>query len=221
MIEISNAASYKLFDTLKRNLHPHSGYDSPPIFYWFRNVVEAIKLIDYGNGVKEGDYSLSLENSLGDVFYSVRYINKEVIYIITNFKFYASTIRQYIDRAKLSQQGVDLSSRPLYTSPSYKPIKMVNIGYKIICSEYQDGSIRLTYNGTPLKSQFDKMVKKFCKWRDGIYAIFEKDGVRYKLFRNDTVQRINENRQQTIRLTKAQFKRILTECITKIINEIA
>ena len=29
------------------------------------------------------------------------------------------------------------------------------------------------------------------------------------------------NRQQTIRLTEAQFKRILTECITKIINEIA
>ena len=65
------------------------------------------------------------------------------------------------------------------------------------------------------------MLKKFCRWRDGIYAVFEKDGVRYKLFRNDTVQRINENRQQTIRLTEAQFKRVLTECITKIINEIA
>lgn len=174
IIVISRNASNILFDTVERNLHPHSGYDSPPIYYWLRNVIEAIKLIDYGNEIKEGDYCTSLENSLGDIFYSVRYTNNEAIYIITNFKFYASTIRQYIDRAKLSQQGEDVSSRPLYASLSYKPIKMVNIGYRIVYSEYQDGSIRLTYNGTPLKSQFDKMVKKFCRWKDGIYAIFEK-----------------------------------------------
>lgn len=61
MTEISNAASYKLFDTVERNLQPHSGYDSPPIFYWFRNVVEAIKLMDYGNEAEEGNYCLSLE----------------------------------------------------------------------------------------------------------------------------------------------------------------
>ncbi len=31
----------------------------------------------------------------------------------------------------------------------------------------------------------------------------------------------SKNKKNTIRLTEAQFKRLLTECITKIINEIA
>ena len=122
MIIIKNNASRKIFDTVEHNLQPHGGYGSPPIYYWLRNVVEAIKLIDYGDDVKEGDYSLSLENSLGDVFYSVRHTNNEAIYIITNFKFNNSAIRQYKNRVASSMQGVNLSSRSLYSSPSNKPI---------------------------------------------------------------------------------------------------
>ena len=93
MIEISNEASRKLFDTVERNLNPHSGYGSPPIHYWFRNVIEAIKLIGYENGVKEGNYQESLENSLGRVYYSIDYIGNDIVCLITDFDFNISTIR--------------------------------------------------------------------------------------------------------------------------------
>ena len=221
MIIISREATNIIFDTVQQNLRFHSGYGSPPIHCWLRNVIEALKLIDYGNNVKEGNYCTSLGESLGDVFYSVRYVPNEALHIFSNFKFYASTIKQYIERANLSSQGVDLSSRPLFTSSKYKPLKTVNIGYGIECSEYEDGSIWLSYKGTSLNTQFDRMLKKFCKWKDGIYAIFEKDGIRYKLFSNGTTQIISENKRRTIRLTETEFKQMLVECITKIINEIA
>ncbi|MBD5251967.1 MAG: hypothetical protein HDS49_02890 [Bacteroides sp.] len=221
MVILSNYAINVLFRTVRHNLSPHQGYDAPPIYYWFRNVIEAIKLVDNGNEAKEGNYNQSLENKLGIVSYSVRYANSKVIYIITDFKFNGSTIRQYKNRVKLSRRGVDLSSRSLYTSPSYKPTESVNIGYGIICDKYENGKIWLSYKGTSLETQFDKMLKKFCKWRDGMYAIFEKDGIRYKLFPNRTVQMMKEERQRTIRLTETQFKQMLVECITKIIKEIA
>ena len=219
MIITSRYASNKLLGVVKHNLRTHRGYGSPPIFYWYRNVIEAIKLIDNGNVVKEGEYKQPLEKSLGDVFYYVRYANNEPIYIIYDFQFNTSAIRLYTNRARLSSIGVNLSSRPLFTSPSYKPLRSVNIGYGIICSEYQDGSIWLSYKGTSLNTQFDRMLKKFCIWKDGIYAIFERDGVKYKLFSNGTTQMVNENFRRTIRLTETQFMEIVTECITKIIKE--
>lgn len=45
--------------------------------------------------------------------------------------------------------------------------------------------------------------------------------LRLKQVITESIRRFRPNRQQTIRLTEAQFKRILTECITKIIDEIA
>ena len=221
MVIISRKAANKLFETVERNLRFHSGYGSPPIHYWFRNVIEAIKLISNVDKINVGSYQQPLEKSLGEVFYSVDYVSNEVVYLITDFDFNISTIRQYLNRTRLSQRGIDVSSRPLFTSTTYKPISTVNIGYGIECSKFQDGSIWLSYKGASLNTQFDRMLKKFCRWKDGVYAIFEKDGVKYKLFSNGATQMINENFRRTIRLTETQFEEMLIDCITKIIKEIA
>ena len=43
MVILSKYAINALFKIVRHNLTPHQGYDAPPIYYWFRNVIEAIK----------------------------------------------------------------------------------------------------------------------------------------------------------------------------------
>lgn len=223
MIEINTNANQILYGIVARYIGNVRTYGSPLIHYWYRNVVEAVRLIDNGFNKEEGCYRESLENSLGDVDFFVKYMRGTAVYIITNFVFNYATISQYLNRPYVRTAQSTRPTLPLFNSPSSQPLKCKSIGMGIICCQYADGHIQLLWKGKniALASQFDKIEKPFYHYRDGNYAIGIKDNVRYKLFPNDTIQRINENKQSKIRLTKTQFKKLLIECITKIINEIA
>lgn len=223
MIEIGEHAKQILFNTYARyiSIRTHPSYDVPPIHYWYRNVIEALKLVDY-NVVNEGEYYAELEKSLGKVKYSVISLNYGKLVVVTDFVFNINTIQQYIDRADLATRGVDVSKRPLFNSLASKPIKSQKIGKGIVCIQYADGSIRLTWqsNKKPLNSQFDKIEKKFYSYKDGVYAIGVKDGVRFRFYPNDTTQRIDERRKMSLRLTESQFKKLITECVMNIIKKV-
>ena len=81
------------------------------------------------------------------------------------------------------------------------------------------------------KNYIQRTPGRYPSWQKGKYLEFQ---IGYFLFgyvfdgKNVIVQECynvvkNENieNNRTLRLTEAQFKRMLTECITKIINEIA
>ena len=56
------------------------------------------------------------------------------------------------------------------------------------------------------------------QWR---VSFFQVSANMVKIYRLIQSTNVDESYRKTIRLTEAQFKRMLTECITKIINEIA
>lgn len=117
MIEIDDYADSNLFSVVGANVGRTRNYGSPPIHYWYRNVVEALRLIDDGFDKEEGSYKEPLEKSLGDVSFDVRYIGNEAIYIVTDFDFNFATIRSYLRRARTSRStSTTRSNTSLYIS---------------------------------------------------------------------------------------------------------
>lgn len=95
-----------------------------------------------------------------------------------------------------------------------------------------------------MKSQFDKILSPFRRRKDGEYAIGEKDGVKYKLFANDTTQAITESiyrkilledtiynknkeiktntmntNKKRIRLSESKLRSIIAESVKKVLRE--
>jgi hypothetical protein len=246
MIEINDYANSKLFSVVGANVGRTRSYGSSPIHYWYRNVVEALRLIDNGFEVKEGRYRIPLEKSLGVVYYDVRYIGNDAVYIVTDFDFNFRTIRSYLNRTRTkSLSGTTRSDVPLYSNPSNQIVSSYSIGHKIECCRFKDGTIRLQYKGRniALKSQFDKILSPFRRLKDGEYAIGEKNGVKYKLFVNDTTQAITESvykqiiledtiynnkdigtnimktNKKVVRLSESKLRNIITESIKKVLSE--
>lgn len=221
MIEITDYADKKLFQTLSNYIHISRPYDKPPIYYWYRRIINALISFEGNAETIGGHHKGSLPYNLGDVHYFVTSIQGQQAIVVKDFDFNIRTLRSIVFPRPI--RTINRPSLPIANSPASQIVNSVNIGYKIICSEYADGSIRLTWKGksTPLNSQFDKLIKPFARRRDGIYAIGEKDGRRYKLFANDTVQPLTEQRNKNvIRLNESQFHKMLVEYITKIMKKI-
>lgn len=222
MIELTDYADNKLFQTLSNYIHISRPYDKPPIYYWYRRIINALISFEGDAETNGGHHKGSLPYNLGDVYYFVTSITGQQVIVVKDFDFNIGTLRSILFPKSI--KTTNRPSLPIFNSPASKIIKSRNIGYKIVCSEYADGRIRLTWKGkgTPLNTQFDRLLKPFARRRDGIYAIGEKDGVQYKLFANDTIKPLTEQRNKNvIRLNESQFRKMLVECITKVIIEIA
>ena len=220
MIELTDYANNKLFQTLSNYIHISRPYDKPPIYYWYRRIINALISFEGDAEINGGHHKGSLPYNLGDVYYFVTSIIDQQVIVVKDFDFNIGTLRSILFPKSI--KTTNRPSLPIFNSPASKIIKSRNIGYKIVCSEYADGSIRLTWKGkgNPLNTQFDRLLKPFVRRRDGIYAIGEKDGVQYKLFANDTVQPITEQRnKKVVRLTESQLQKIINETISDYLNE--
>lgn len=119
MIIISKKANSNIFKIVARYIGYNHSYGSPPIHYWYRNVVEAVRLIDDGFDKDEGIYKGPLEKSLGDVYYGVRYVGEEAVCIVTDFDFNFATIRSYLNRARVAMRtNTTKPTTLLYSNPN-------------------------------------------------------------------------------------------------------
>ena len=221
MIQLSYTSKETLYRTVENYIHVSRSYDKPPIYYWYRRVVNAIIAFEADADMSGGHHTDPLQDNLGDVHYFVAFVLGNPVIVIKDFDFNIRTLRSIL--FPRPTRTINRPSLPIANSPASKIVKSKNIGYKIICSEYADSSIRLTLKGksTPLNSQFDRLLKPFARRKDGIYAIGEKDGVQYKLFANDTMHPLKEQKNKNvIRLTESQFHKMLVECISKIMKKI-
>ena len=98
-----------------------------------------------------------------------------------------------------------------------------SLGYGWWFTRHEDGYIYLhDRNGNMMPNiRFNEIVSKFRKRKDdaNVYAVGQYGGKNFKLYPNGRCVMM-ENRK-ILRLTEYQFKTLLTECITKILKEIA
>ena len=60
MIEITDYAYKILFTTLSNNLHKFSEYGTPPIFYWYRRMIEETRNIESCQYLSRGELMIVL-----------------------------------------------------------------------------------------------------------------------------------------------------------------
>lgn len=100
------------------------------------------------------------------------------------------------------------------------------LGYGISAYRADDGYIYLYKNRRLIPNcRFNEIEKKFYKYKNGeIYAIGRYGDKRFKIYYlqdKDQIKVLQESRKRVLRLNETQLRRIITECVTKVFNEIA
>ena len=71
MIEITDYTDGKLFKTLSNYIHISRSFDKPPIYYWYRRVVNAIIAFEADADMSGGHHTEPLQSNLGNIHYFV------------------------------------------------------------------------------------------------------------------------------------------------------
>lgn len=137
-----------------------------------------------------------------------------MIYDVDNYR----NLNIHIESTKDLGLYQNLSSIKLAQQKQYTPL-----GYGWWATRHEDGYIYLhDRKGNVMPNiRFNEIVSKFRKRKDdaNVYAVGQYGGKNFKLYPNGRCVMM-ENRN-ILRLTEYQFKSLLTECITKILREIA
>ena len=238
MIEISENAYQILLNTLSDNLHVSSDYGSPPIFYWYRRIIEETNKIEGQRFLRRGKYKYQLGYSLGIAHVQCEYIGRNRVLIITNYEINNKVLFTWKRRngkggiipnpkkSKPQKEYITLTKKPLfgYRFVMHKTTKK----YNLINNE---GKL-LTYWFNDIRTLNQPMGQY------QVIAYINCGGMGYALCLNGRIYPLQrmwkdmyceskenrptiENKEQIIRLTETQFMNLLTECISKIIKEIA
>lgn len=104
MIEITEYAYTKLINILSSNLHISSGYGSPPIFYWYRNVIMESLNIENCRYLRRGEYKYKLGFALGIAHVKCEYVGRKRVLIITDYEINTEALFSWYKNT--SQNGI-------------------------------------------------------------------------------------------------------------------
>ena len=85
MLIIKKGAYKILLRTLSNNLHKSSEYGSPPIFYWYRNMIEETRKIESCRYIRCGEFQYRLGYNLGVAHVTCQYVGRKRFLIVTNY----------------------------------------------------------------------------------------------------------------------------------------
>ena len=134
MIVWSKNANEKLYQTLSSRLGRSKSYGSPPVFYWFRNVVSEINSIDTYPKIDVGEHQYNMANSLGVVYFSCEYINNQRVIFVTDIEFNARAINNW-QGLKSKNVGITPQSNQSANNKAevkYQPLNRSLFGYRYV-----------------------------------------------------------------------------------------
>ena len=102
MVEITKYARNLLLDTLSANLEYSNDYGTPPIFNWYRNMIDSSLLINNCRYIRRGQYRYNLGQSLGLAHITVDYAGKTRFIIITDYEINENSLFSWQDSTEES-----------------------------------------------------------------------------------------------------------------------
>ncbi|MDE6522691.1 MAG: hypothetical protein K2L17_07730 [Muribaculaceae bacterium] len=195
-------------------------------YYQVSNYIINLDKIDINDG-----YNLSYQIPYwGSVIFTKVTLPYDTFILVTDFKFNEANFFQFIRYHRYSRNG-----QPIV-------VGNLNYNYKLITNQ---GSrlygIMTPYDEILIRPYYDRIIPfHHCSENyNRMHAIGIKNGRCFAIYFDGNTEvlsmnaselstigcrhfhNLGESKKKSIRLTEAQFKRMLTECITKIINEIA
>ena len=94
MVVVTKEASSKLFSIVKKYVGKDLINQPPDIFYWYRNVMWEIEVIETYD-VKDGYHRYNMENAVGVIHYISTHINNCDVILVTDFDFNRDAIPKW------------------------------------------------------------------------------------------------------------------------------
>ena len=209
MFEITKYASSKLLKILSDNLHVSSGYGVPPIFYWYRNVIEKSREIENCQNLRRGDYKYRLGLSLGVAHIKCDYIGRKRIVLITDYDINTNMLFSWYRQS--GEGGLIPKSKEKQKSKGYHIITTKPLfGYKYVMNDKKEYNL-IDANGKLLTQWFKNiqpLTKPYGKYQ--IIAYINVGGYLCGLGYNGKVYNMN----------KAWNDAHLNECINILCDDI-
>lgn len=246
MIIITKYAKSKLLNILSSNLHISSGYGSPPIFYWYRNVIEESRNIENCHRLRRGEYKYKLGFSLGIAHVKCEYVERKRVYIITDYEINTEALFSWhkntsqsgivpIEKKKYEPKGFcKLTTKPLF---GYTYVINNNKEYNLVDAKGRLITQWFIYI-KPLSKPYGKHQIIAYVNIGGYMCALGKDGKTYNLGRlwnnaylnecinillNDILgnihqQNLNESKNNIIRLNEKQLYSIVREIVQYLVD---
>ena len=249
MIEITDDAYQLLFETLSSNLHISTEYGSPPIFYWYRTMIEETKRIECSPNKRCGEFKYKLGHDLGIAYVMCQYVGKERVLIVTDYDINRGVLFSWKthpnDCGIISQNGnVIPNNAPRVTSAHINSISYVrpfrtyrlDNGNMVYAVQSDNHLYSLADKGKNLviNKWFNYFSFPIKQEIEGLHIIGygSCQGITYYI--DDTLKlhhgaeiahlqrrKIESLERTKIRLTEQQFCGLISECVRKILREIA
>lgn len=154
MIFITKNANNTLIEILTDNLHISHDYGSPPIFYWYRNIIAESKNIENCNYLRKGDYKYRLGQSLGVAYVKCEYIGRKRILIITDYDINVKALFSWGKQNK--NGGLITKIKKNYQSKPYRKLTTKPLfGYTYVMNNKREYNL-IDKNGRLITQWFKK-----------------------------------------------------------------
>ena len=242
MIEITEYACQILYNTLNDNLHKSNEYGSPPIFYWYRNMIEETRMIESYRYLMRGEFRFKLGHSLGVAYVTCQYVGRKRFLIVTNYDINSDALFSWqnsTDKSSIIPKDKLPKPRKPYRMLTTKPL----YGYRFVMNDKKEYNL-IDSKGNLITRWFraiKPVPKPFGQYN--VIAYINVGGFAYclcmdgktwsterpwkELFgegRNTNGDMLFEDKYRTqriIRLTESDLKRIIIETLTEILIESA
>ena len=224
MIEVSDYANEKLYQTLSSRLGRRKSYGSPPVFYWFRNVISEINSIDTYPKIGIGEHQYNMANSLGVVYFSCEYANNQRIIIVTDFKFNTRAINNW-QGLKSKNVGITPQNNQSENNKAevkYQPLNRSLFGYRYV-KDKNNGCYNLLNKEGKLITQWfsDIRPKKQPYGKYNIIAYINIRGQAYALGLDGQTYSMNREWKELYSESKRlRLRRLIENMVRQVISEI-
>lgn len=159
---ITKRANDKLFQIVSNNVGRKISYGPPPVFYWYRKVIEETKCIEQLSRIRRGNNIYRLPYRLGFVYFTCEYVKRNRIIIITDFYFNLRAINTwYLNRGHAA--GIIKVNPPQKPKKPYRLLssKKPLFGYRFVMNDKKE--YNLINDDGKLITKWFRMIKPFKK----------------------------------------------------------
>lgn len=160
MVEITEYAYQVLYETLSDNLHKSSVYGAPPIFYWYRKMIEESHNIENCNYLRRGNYKYKLGYSLGIADVICEFVGRKRVLIIKDYNINTRALFSWKNNTskggiipKVKKKSAPKEYRLLTTKPLF--------GYRFVMNNKKE--YNLIDQNEKLITQWFRNIKRLPK----------------------------------------------------------
>lgn len=160
MVVFKKYAYNVLLKVLSSNLHISSEYGSPPIFYWYRKMLEESHNIENCNYLRRGNYKYKLGYSLGIADVICEFVGRKRVLIIKDYTINTRALFSWKNNA--SKGGLIPKNKKKSTPKEFRILTTKPLfGYRFVMNNKKEYNL-IDQNGK-LITQWFRNVKRLQK----------------------------------------------------------